>query len=805
MSQPLKESPQTNFAQSQTTTPSKLYTILKEDNATPSSVTNSSTPLDTENTLPPSVSRSRCRHPTPRFPHEWQCWQCQRVCESEENLATHLLSCKRGDPGDTTLPGCPFCPRDVHHTSIQPFTIRAFNTHVALCHSDIAQLACAYCLEFMSSSRLEELACHVLREHHIPWRPSPDLILETALSSCEDSGIELIPGGKLSDLEYADDIMLLSEDPVLPPVSLGAHMDRCTFNGGRVYLTPLTPEMYATAAARKRTLVEAEKASREFSQSFPLVRGHPSPVKSISNQSLTKVTPAPASKKRKVGQLPTNSATPTAKKTTKPRPPPKPKSKVQVPKPVSAPTDEGTGQFDVPLSLPPPPKTDSEHLRKSTTPARLYVCPLCGDNALASLRERDEHLQASHNGELVFPCQICGLAYPLYIALRRHAALKHESDFDTVRYGKPELLETDSVECPLCKLVAFTDRAVLKLHVAEVHKKNPEEIKLPSKHGARGGSRKGSRRKSKYGDHNDGAAYAVSKNPQPVVLSRLEQLLAGVPGDPAPVSCRICHTQMDNAKEFLLHLELDHVETEEECEQLGCQACGRIFFGPGGRIDLIGHLRVCHQDTDQPDALPCLQAEKILEQEDETPTNSPKNKKTDESTKTEPVGPTRPCDATFSSPRLRQLHCSTSSEKHPGFACPLTVELSEDQELTSLTDQIRAAIMETEVAADREGLMILAYCCPNCSRLFAGSQAPSRFTLHRRMCMLEQVQPNGVTVPASTLQSVTRIEIQPTTGPAPKLTATALIKDATPVPVPASGASAVVTPSSTERIIVGAI
>ncbi|VDP91783.1 unnamed protein product, partial [Echinostoma caproni] len=39
------------------------------------------------------------------------------------------------------------------------------------------------------------------------------LIVETALSSCEDSGIALLPGGRLSDLEYADDNVLLSEDP----------------------------------------------------------------------------------------------------------------------------------------------------------------------------------------------------------------------------------------------------------------------------------------------------------------------------------------------------------------------------------------------------------------------------------------------------------------------------------------------------------------------------------------------------------------------------------------------------------------
>ncbi|VDP41817.1 unnamed protein product, partial [Echinostoma caproni] len=39
------------------------------------------------------------------------------------------------------------------------------------------------------------------------------MIIETALSSCEDSGIDLLPGGRLSDLQYADDIVILSEDP----------------------------------------------------------------------------------------------------------------------------------------------------------------------------------------------------------------------------------------------------------------------------------------------------------------------------------------------------------------------------------------------------------------------------------------------------------------------------------------------------------------------------------------------------------------------------------------------------------------
>ncbi|VDP90187.1 unnamed protein product [Echinostoma caproni] len=57
-----------------------------------------------------------------------------------------------------------------------------------------------------------------LRPHLIPLTTmhqfvDVDLITETALSSCEESGIDLLPGGRLSDLEYAGDVVLLSEDP----------------------------------------------------------------------------------------------------------------------------------------------------------------------------------------------------------------------------------------------------------------------------------------------------------------------------------------------------------------------------------------------------------------------------------------------------------------------------------------------------------------------------------------------------------------------------------------------------------------
>ena len=40
-----------------------------------------------------------------------------------------------------------------------------------------------------------------------------DMILELSLSSSNDCGVELLPGGRLTDIEYADDIALLGTDP----------------------------------------------------------------------------------------------------------------------------------------------------------------------------------------------------------------------------------------------------------------------------------------------------------------------------------------------------------------------------------------------------------------------------------------------------------------------------------------------------------------------------------------------------------------------------------------------------------------
>ncbi len=81
------------------------------------------------------------------------------------------------------------------------------------------------------------------------------------------------------------------------------------------------------------------------------------------------------------------------------KPPPKNSLALKTPK----------GVFDVPLNLPPVPShvaKRTKDAKKAGAPGRLYVCPICGDNALTSLRERDEHLQNEHDGELVFPCQV---------------------------------------------------------------------------------------------------------------------------------------------------------------------------------------------------------------------------------------------------------------------------------------------------------------------------------------------------------------------------------------------------------------
>ncbi|GAA38314.1 hypothetical protein CSKR_109897 [Clonorchis sinensis] len=711
---------------------SRLYSILK------AGLSNTNGSVNKEDILEPEPLAKRPREESESMDDQhWRCWQCPYVAGSEHDLAEHIRNCKPTS-NDAVLPGCPYCELDGCQSSTSPFEPEAFTVHMEEAHQDVPALFCCYCLAYTESPRLEDLVKHIASEHKIHWCPSPASMAYLRRTQLPHRVVTCLGCGWCT-------FVLRANNSAQPPVSLELHLQHCPSTGGRVHLENITHGMCASVATQKQLVSEAEELDRLFSEAYPLVRAAPvgtakSPVKETHLHYRTKFVGRKQETTFQACILPSKPSsqisTPSKSKGNKQRPN---SLDTTPPQPLNGHTTNKGPSFDVPLTLPPLPSVLAKSGAKSSAPTLLYVCPLCGDNALASLRERDEHLQSSHNGELVFPCQICGLAYPLYIALRRHAALKHDSNYDLVRYGPPELVETEPIECPECHLVAFTDRNVLKLHLYEMHKILPDRAKSlirtslrkaqtaalardggSGRRGGRGGKRdsKGSARDRTMANRGE------KPNSKSVSLSRLERLLGDVSGDPAPSTCRLCRTPLDNAKEFRLHMELDHVDVEEECEQLGCQACGRIFFGSGGRIDLIGHLRVLHQDTDQSSALSCPQAEqKSIE-------------KVTEDGKTVHV---KPCEALFSSPRLRHIHSNTCATKNPGFACPLSIELpdAENMDVADLSEQIRAAIMETECAADREGLMILAYCCPNCSRLFAGHEAPTRYAAHRQMCQAD--------------------------------------------------------------------
>lgn len=170
----------------------------------------------------------------------------------------------------------------------------------------------------------------------------------------------------------------------------------------------------------------------------------------------------------------------------------------------------------------------------------------------------------------------------------------------------------------------------------------------------------------------------------------------------------------------ILHFQ-EHLNPDNDIEQLGCQACGRVFFGSGGRIDLIGHLRTLHQDDFLQNVLKCPRAEKLGQ--DITTINTTNNDGND-NTCHESI---KSCKAHFSSPRLRQLHISMLNNNNSNtlsnteFSCPILFN-----EKQYLTDQIKNLILQTEIAADQSGIMILAFCCPNCSRLFVGDNVHTR-------------------------------------------------------------------------------
>lgn len=709
--------------------------------------------------IAPKQSRKQTNPAWAGLGHDvWQCWECLRTLTDEQDLAEHIKLCRQKSLSFGGLVGCPFCPRDAFHASDVPFSIEAFNTHVTSCHADVFHLTCGYCLLDMKGTSLEDLSHHILSYHRIPWKPSATSLAYLRRDQLPHRVITCLGCGWCT-------FVLRADNAAQPPTSLETHLIRCPFKGGRVCLDRTAAEMCDSESGRLQIFKTSNIANQSSKRASPLIRSYANDTSSCTSRPLNLHYRRRKSRTPKLFTMrdsvdSSSHHIPTRRRVALKRPRSK-SFKLTAPMQSVSTTYEQRINFDVPVTLLLPQSATSKSSIKNEAPVCLYVCPLCGDNALESLRSRDEHIQSSHNGELVFPCQICGLAYPLYIALRRHAALKHNADYDLVRYGPPELLDSESIECPECKLVAFTDQAVLKLHLVGVHNMDAEQANARVQPGGRKSQtgtpgRTGSRTGRRVGrpPKNPGkptskdrtlSARAEKHRPRPVSLSHLERVLSNASGKPAPTTCRLCRATVDNEKEFKLHMELDHLETEE-CEQLGCQACGRIFFGPGGRIDLIGHLRVLHQDATQSSALSCPQAEE-----------KPVEKVTEDGTSVL----VRPCEAMFSSPRLRQLHSVTCRDEHPGFACPLALELpdSENQDTLDLSDQLKAAIMETESAADREGLMILAYCCPNCSRLFAGFQAPMRFDTHRLTCQIEPEVVSEV-APATAEQPVPTAEIR---------------------------------------------
>ncbi|CAH8619748.1 unnamed protein product [Schistosoma rodhaini] len=721
----------------------------------------------------------------------WQCWECGKSYETGFRLSEHLQNCKKDDEVCEQLPGCPFCPRVINQSNDAPFHIHSFNTHVHRFHPEIKSYMCSYCLNLIQSCKIEDLVSHIINIHKIPWRPSPASLAHLRENQLPHRVVTCLGCGWCT-------FVLRANNAAQPPTSLETHMNRCSFNGGQVHLTRLSEETCMSTLEKYKVLQESELISTTFARSFPHVRGFtgnsglsnsPFRFHRYSGNTASRATDndgnAPNTISNKISRLSTDHNNDKLSI--------KQKSKLETVLEKSDFQQKETF-FDIPLTIPPPPpssRTTTSQIKKKPTVGRLFVCPLCGDNALSSLRERDEHLQSSHNGELVFPCQICGMAYPLYIALRRHAALQHDSDFDTVRYGPSDLLECEPIECPECHLVAFQDSLVLKLHINRVHKKlqqnitptsndsQPvEDIEVSSKPPKisktkstnpsiqKKTSTKTTRRRdatpivnrsrtqskinkpkvkhklSIIGGESDiltDSTTTTNNNnnhhPNPVSLqdtnsSEFERMLSSIDGKSAPASCRYCHIEVDNLKELHLHLELEHLNPDNDIEQLGCQACGRVFFGSGGRIDLIGHLRTLHQDDFLQNVLKCPRTEKLGQDSSNTDND---NHTCHESTKS--------CKAHFSSPRLRQLHISMTNNtttttnnnssilSNSQFSCPILFN-----EKDYLSDQIKNLILHTEITADQSGLMILAYCCPNCSRLFVGDNVHTRFESHRSIC-----------------------------------------------------------------------
>ncbi|KAL3318067.1 hypothetical protein Ciccas_003281 [Cichlidogyrus casuarinus] len=604
------------------------------------------------------------------------------------------------------LPGCPFCPSlDFLHKR-ESFNLVEFNDHVKSAHFEKDGLSCPYCCKVIRPMDISFLTSHIMLDHCIHWRPSP-----LSLSYMRQ---DVIISREIYCLGCGQAFTSTDHNLATPPGALIDHMNAgCT--GGTVALEPLplldSEKRNGFQKPILRALnLRAKSISWDFAERYPFSRGYTSRPKNLQTK-LEEIDKYNADQKKK------------------------PHKAVKT-------------KCDVSLALPPSPPLGRK--KKSSETCRVYVCPVCGENSLPSLRARDEHLANDHNGENVFACQICGKAYPLYIALRRHAAKDHKEDYDGCLYGLGNT-ESDEIpqtfDCLKCNLVSFTKQNVLKKHIRHMH---PGES-IPGLGRGKGRGRKSADEYNEDGDWSHPSMGNASSNPgrgrgrgrppgsrtkkdsssdevgePPAKIqkssaigffaSELELKMKLVPPEEKTSFCHDCQRQFHNQRELLLHIEIEH--SDVECNQLGCQACGRIFFGPDQKMDLIGHLKIVHNSltTDANVSSNFVQAVECSNTD---------------------------CEAVFYSARLRKLHICPMKNilerchnllNIPQEVVDGTVEGTID--MLTLPDELHhncdPRVLATEIAADEAGTFVLAYGCPQCNYIFTGNESTERFLEHRK-------------------------------------------------------------------------
>ena len=97
------------------------------------------------------------------------------------------------------------------------------------------------------------------------------------------------------------------------------------------------------------------------------------------------------------------------------------------------------------------------------------------------------------------------------------------------------------------------------------------------------------------------------------------------------------------------------------------------------------------------------------------------------------------CGAKFTSTRLRDSHLLMADTL--GWSCPLQLAAESLQAVNEVAQAGVAAeafdtmVLATEIAADAVGQMVLAYGCPQCSRVFIGQNCTARYLAHQAQCV----------------------------------------------------------------------